>query len=159
MVQILKTNKNIQEIEAQLQFQVTQVLEMNRQVTEINDEINCSYRHLEWLKKLHATQNKSIQFQFGSNSMTNDNELNAQSDLHPNQDDKEVWSNYVRHYCGLHFNADLRAKRRGQVESNQHQAPIISNTTKVNNYCTLMLNIFVLNLNSFIKQTAKSTRF
>ena len=69
---------------------------MNRQITEINDKINISYRHLKALKMVEVTQNKSTQF--GSNSMTNDDGLNAESDLHPNQDDKELWSNYERHY-------------------------------------------------------------
>ena len=38
--QILKANKNLQAIKAQLQPRVTQVIEMNRQITEINDKIN-----------------------------------------------------------------------------------------------------------------------
>ena len=54
----------------------------------------------------------------------------------------ELSFKYERHYGHLHSNVDLRAKRRGQVESNQHQGPIISNQTKVDNFCTLMLNIF-----------------
>ena len=158
--QILKTNENIQALEAQLQSRVTQVIEMNRQITEINDEINFSYRHLKALKTLEATQNTSTQFQFGSNSMTNDDGLNAESDLLPNQDNKELWSNYERHYGRLHYNADFRAERRGQVKSHQHQAPIIPNQTKLDNYFTLVLNIVPkYNLNSVILNTAKRTRF
>ena len=38
---------------------------------------------------LQARQNKSTQFQFESNSMPNDG-LNAEFDLHLNQDDKEL---------------------------------------------------------------------
>ena len=95
--------------------------------------------------------------------MTNGDGLNAESlicipikmtrnyDLHPNQDNKELCSNYERHYGRLHYNAEMRAERQGQVDSNQHQTPIISNQTKVDNLCTLMLNIFSkYNLNSFI---------
>ena len=107
--------------------------------------------HLEALKKLQATQNRNTKFQFGSNLMTNEVVLNAEFDLHPNQDDKELWSNYVRQYGRLYFNTDLRAKRRGQVKSNRHQAPIISNQTKIDNYLTVLLNIlFKYHLNSFI---------
>ena len=84
-------------MEAQLQSRVTQVIVMNRQITEINDEINFLYRYLKALKTLQATQNRITQFQFGSNSMKNDDGLNAESDLHPNQDYKELWSNYERH--------------------------------------------------------------
>ena len=57
------------------QSRVTQVLKMNREIIEINDKIKFSYRHLETLKKLQATQNRSNQFQFGSNSMSNDDGL------------------------------------------------------------------------------------
>ena len=67
---------------------------MNREITEINDKINFSYRHLETLKTLQATQNRINQFQFGSNSMTNYDRLDAESDLHPDQDYKELWFNY-----------------------------------------------------------------
>ena len=118
MAQILKTNENIQGMEAELQSRVKQVIELNRQIIEMDDEINLSYRHLKALKKFQATQNSSTQFQFGSNSMNNDDGINAKSNLHPNQDDKELWSNYECHYERLHYNADLRAKRRGQVGSN-----------------------------------------
>ena len=52
MAQILKTNENIQTMEATLQFRDTQVIELNRQVTEIGDKINSPYRHLKALKKL-----------------------------------------------------------------------------------------------------------
>ena len=71
-------------MEAQLQSRVTQVIKMNRQITEINDKINLSYRHHNALKTLQATQNSNIQFQFESYSMTNDVELNAKSYLHHN---------------------------------------------------------------------------
>ena len=71
-------------MEAQLQSRVTQVIKMNRQINEINDKINLSYRHLKALKTLQATQNSNIQFQFESYSMTNDIELNAKSYLHHN---------------------------------------------------------------------------
>ena len=63
---------------------------MNRQITEINDEINVSHHHLKALKMLQATQKRSTQFQFGSNSMTNDDGLNAESDLHLNRNDTEL---------------------------------------------------------------------
>ena len=83
--------------------------------------------------------------------MTNDDGLDEESDLHPNQDYKELWSNDERPYGRLHYNADFRAERRGQAKRNKHQAPIISNLTKLDNYFTLMLNIFPkYNLNSFI---------
>ena len=107
IAQILKTNENIQTMEAQLQSRVTQVIEMNRQITEINDKINLSPRHLKALKTPQATQNSNIQFQFESNSMTNDVELNAESDLHHNQDDKELLSNYERQYGCFHCNLDF----------------------------------------------------
>ena len=55
IAQIFKTNENIQAMEAQLQSRVTEVIEMNRQIIEINDKINLSYRHL---KTLQATQKK-----------------------------------------------------------------------------------------------------
>ena len=45
IAQILKTNENIQALEAQLRSRVTQVIEMTRQITEINEIINYSYRH------------------------------------------------------------------------------------------------------------------
>ena len=134
IAQILKKNENIQALEAQLQSRVTQLIEMNQQITDINDKINISYRHLKALKMVEVTLNRSTQF--GSNSMTNDDILNAESDLHHNQADKELWSNYERHYRRHHFNADFRAKRRGQVKSHRHQAPINSNQTKVDNYFT-----------------------
>ena len=83
--------------------------------------------------------------------MTNKVVLNAEFDLHPNQNDKKLWSNYERNYGRLNFNADFQAKRRGQVKSNRHQAQIIFNQPKINNYFTLLLNIFSQNnLNSFI---------
>ena len=83
--------------------------------------------------------------------MPNKDKLNKESDLHPNQDDKELWFNYSRHNGRLHYNADVRAEKRRKFESNQHQAPIISNQTKVDNYFTLMLHIFPkYHLNSFI---------
>ena len=69
-------------MEAHLQSRVTQVIKMNRQITEINDKINLSYPHLKALKTLQATQNSNIQFQFESYSMANDVELNAKSNLH-----------------------------------------------------------------------------
>ena len=151
IAQILRKNKNIQAIKAQLQSRVTQVLEMNQQIKKINDKINSLYRHLNALKTLEATQNSNIQFQFGSNSMTNDVGLNEESDLHPNQDDKEQLSNYEHDYGQLHYNSDFQAERRGQRKSNQHQAPLLSNRTKVDNHCTLLFNIFLkLNLNSYI---------
>ena len=141
----MKTNEYIQAMEAQLQSRVTQVIEINRQITEINDKINFLYRHLKALIKLQGTQkkNRNTQSQFGSNLMTNEVVLNAEFDLHPNQDDKELWSNYERHYGRLHFNADFRAKRRGQIKSNRHQETIISYKTKIDNYITLLLNIFL----------------
>ena len=71
-------------MEAQLQSRVTQVIRMNRQITEINDIINLLYRHLKALKTLQETQNSNIQFQIESYSMTNDVELNAKSNLHYN---------------------------------------------------------------------------
>ena len=138
-------------MEAQLQSRVTHVIEMIRQITQINDKINLWYRHLKSLKTLQATQNINIQFQFESNSMTNDVELNAESDLHHNQDDKELLSNCERQYGRLHYNSDFQAERRGQRKCNQHQAPLLSNRTKVDNYCTVMFNIFLkYNLNSII---------
>ena len=80
-------------MKAHLKYRVTQVFKMNREITEIDDKINFSYRHLQTLTKLQATHNKSNQFQFGINSMTNDDGLDEESDLHPNQDYKELWSN------------------------------------------------------------------
>ena len=77
-----------QALKAQLQSQVTKVIEMNRQIIEINDEIKFTFRYLKALKNIEATQNRSTQF--GSNSMTNDDKLNAESDLHSYQDDKEL---------------------------------------------------------------------
>ena len=130
-------------MEAQLQSRVvTQVKEMNREITEINDKINFSYRHLKALKTPYPTQNSNTQIQIESNTMTNDAELNAESDLHPNQDDKKLWCNYERHYGRLHYNSDFHAERRGQLKSNQHQAPLLSNRIKVDNHCTLMFNIY-----------------
>ena len=103
------------------------------------------------LKTLQTTQNSNTQFQFESNSMTNNVGLNAESDLHSNQDDKELLSNYERHYERLHYNSDFQAERRGQLKSNQNQAPLLSNQTKVDNHCTLIFKIFVkYNLNYFI---------
>ena len=91
--------------------------------------------------------------------MTNDDGIDEESDLHPNQDYKELWSNYERHYGQLHYNADFRAKRRGQAKRNKHQAPIISNLTNLDNYLTLMLNLFLkFNLNSLIENTDKHTK-
>ena len=149
--QILKTNTNIQAMEAQLQSRVTHVIEMNQQITEINDKINFSYRHVKAIKTPQATQNRNTQFQFGSNLMPDGVGFNIESDLHPNQDDKKLLSIYKRHYGRLHYNADLQAERRSQVKNNRHQAPIIFNQTNVNNYLTLMLNIYPkYNLNSFI---------
>ena len=49
-------------MEANLQYRITQVLKMNREITEIGYKINFSYRHLQTLKKLQATQNRSNQF-------------------------------------------------------------------------------------------------
>ena len=69
IAQILKTTKTIEAMEAQLQSRVRQVIEMNRQITEINHKINFSYCHL---KTLQTTQNSNTQFRFGSYSMTND---------------------------------------------------------------------------------------
>ena len=67
------------------------------------------------------------------------------------QDDNELWSNYEHHYGRLHYNSDFRAERRDRLKSNQHQAPIISNQTKVDNHCTSIFNIFLkYNLNSYI---------
>ena len=83
--------------------------------------------------------------------MTNDVELNAESDLHHNQDDKELLSNCERQYGRLHYNSYFQAERRGQRKSNQHQAPLLSNRTKVDNNCTVMFNIFLkYTLNSII---------
>ena len=107
-------------MEAQLQSRITQVKEMNRQITKINDKINILYRHLKALKTLQATQNSNSQIQFESNSMTNDVGLNAESDLHPNQDDKKLWFNYERYYGRHHYNSDIHAKPRGQLKSNQY---------------------------------------
>ena len=84
-------------MEVKLQSRVTQVIEINRQITEINDTINFLYRRLKAFKKFQATQNRNTQFQFGSNLITNEVVLNAKFDLHSNQDDKELWSNYERH--------------------------------------------------------------
>ena len=132
---------------------------MNREITEIDDKINFSYRRFKTIKMLQAAQNRSNQFQLGSNSMTNDDGIDEESDLHPNQDYKELWFNYERHYGRLHYNADFRAERRGQAEINKHQAPIISNLTNLDNYLTLMLNIFLkFNLNSFIENTDKRSK-
>ena len=39
--------------------------------------------------------------------MTNDDGLNAKSDLHPNQDDKDLWFNYERLYVRLQFKTDF----------------------------------------------------
>ena len=74
--------------------------------------------------------------------MTNDVRINAESDLHLNQDDKELWSNYECHYGRLYYHSDFRAEMRGQLKGNQLLAPIISNQTKIDNHCTLMFNIF-----------------
>ena len=106
---------------------------MNREITKINDKINFSYRHLETLIKLQATHNWSNQFHFASNSMTNDDGLDEVSDVHTDQDYKALWSNYERPYGRLHYNADFRAERRGQASRKKHQAPIISNLTKLDN--------------------------
>ena len=65
--------------------------------------------------------------------MTNNVELNAESELHHKQDDNELSSNYERQYGRLHYNSDFQAERRGQRKSNQHQAPLLSNRTKVDN--------------------------
>ena len=65
--------------------------------------------------------------------MTNNVELNAKSDLHHNQDDKELLFNCERQYGRLHYNSAFLAERRGQRNSNHHQAPLLSNRTKVNN--------------------------
>ena len=46
--------------------------------------------------------------------MTNDVELNAESDLHYNQDDIGLLSNCERQYGRLHYNSDFQAERRGQ---------------------------------------------
>ena len=138
-------------MKAHLPYRVTQVLKLNQVITEIDDKINFSYRHLQTLTKLQATQSRSNQFQFGSNSMTNDGGLDEESDLHPNQDFNKLWSNYERRYGRLHYNADFRAERRRKAKRNKHQAPIMSNLTNLDNYFTLMLNIFPkYNLNSFI---------
>ena len=117
IAQILKTNENIQAMEAQLKSRVTQIIEMNRLITEINDKINLSYRHLKLHKTLQATQNSNIQCQFESNSMTNDVELNAESDLHHNQDDKELLTNCERQYGRLYYNSDFQAERRDNVRA------------------------------------------
>ena len=71
---------------------------MNQKITEINVNTNYLYRHLKALIKYQATQNRSTQIQFGSNSLTNNDRLNAESDLNSNQDDKELWFNYKRYY-------------------------------------------------------------
>ena len=68
-------------MKAQLKSRVTQVIEMNRQITEINDKINFSDRQVKALKTLQATQNRNTQFQFGSNLKTNDVGLNVESDI------------------------------------------------------------------------------
>ena len=120
IAQILKTNENIQAMEAQLQSRVTQVKEMNRQITKINDKINFLYRHLKAFKTLQATQNSNSRIQFESNSMTSDVGLNAESNVHSNQDDKKLWFNSERYYGRLHYNSDIHAKRRGQLKSNQY---------------------------------------
>ena len=106
-------------MEAQLQFRVTQVKEMNRQITKINDKINFLYRHLKAFKTLQATQNSNSRIQCEINSMTNDVGLNAESDLHLNQDDIKLWFKYECYYGRLHYNYDIHAKRRGQLKSNQ----------------------------------------
>ena len=127
------------------------IIELHRQITEMDDEIKFLYRHLTVLKTLQATQNSSTKFQFGYNLISNDDGFNTESDLHPNQDGKELWVKYERHYGRLHYNADFRANRRDKVKNHRHQTPIIFNQTKVDNYFTLMLNIFPqYNLNSFI---------
>ena len=83
--------------------------------------------------------------------MTNDVEFSAESNLHHNQDDKELLSNYERQYGRLYYNCDFQAERRGQRKSNQHQAPPLSNRTNVDNYCIVMFNIFLkYNFNSII---------
>ena len=74
--------------------------------------------------------------------MTNDVGLNAESDLHPNQDEKILWFMYKRYYWRLHYNSDIHAKRRGQLKSNQYEAQLLYNRTKVDNHCTLLLNIY-----------------
>ena len=53
---------NIQAMEAQLQSRITQIIEMNRQITEVNDKINSSYCHLNALKTLQATQPVILNF-------------------------------------------------------------------------------------------------
>ena len=126
-------------------------MELNRQINEMDNKINSSYRHLKSLKTLQATQNRSPQFHFESNSMNNDDGLIAKSNLHSNQDDKKLWSNYECHYWRLHYIADLRATYRGHVGSNKHHTPIISNQTKENIHFIIMLNIFPkYNSNYFI---------
>ena len=54
--------------------------------------------------------------------MTCDVELNAESDLHHNQDDNELLSNCERQYGRLHYNFDFQSERRGQGKSNQHHS-------------------------------------
>ena len=49
-------------MKAHLKYRVTQVFKMNREITEIDDKINFSYRHLQTLTKLMATQNRVINF-------------------------------------------------------------------------------------------------
>ena len=46
--------------------------------------------------------------------MTNDVELNAESDLHHYHDDNELLFTCERQYGRLHYNFDFQGERRGQ---------------------------------------------
>ena len=148
--QILNTNKIIEAIKAQLQSRVTQEIEMNRQITEINDLINLSYCHLQTFTPLQTRQTNT-HFQFESHSMANDVRLNAEFDLHPNRNDKELWPNYERHYGRRNYTSEFLEERRGRLIRILHEAPIIFNQTKLDNRNSSMFNIFLIfNLNYFI---------
>ena len=62
--------------------------------------------------------------------MNNDDVLNAEFYLDPNQNDKQVWFNYEHHNGRFYYDNYLREERQGKTECNQHQAPIISNRIK-----------------------------
>ena len=49
--------------------------------------------------------------------MTNDVELNAEFDLHHNQNDKELWFYCESQYGRLQYNSDFQAERQDNVRA------------------------------------------
>ena len=62
IAQILKTNENTQEMEAQLQSRVTLVIEMNRVITEINEILIYRTVILKRLKRFRQHKTVIINF-------------------------------------------------------------------------------------------------